>query len=136
MNTGEKEKDAILDAFAAKDWQRAFDISTSLAQTGDYFAQGMLASLYNDGLGCQRDPEQAFALWHIVAENGHPDAQYSVARCYEDGNGVPQDLIKAYYWYQQAAKSGDSESEVSIKRLATVLTTEEIQIANSLKQNA
>ena len=91
----------------ARDYARAAEVWTLLADRGDRDARYQLGSLYRTGRGVPRDPARAFRLWLAAAEAGDVRAQFGVAGLYAGGWGVAADREQALRWYRAAAAQGN-----------------------------
>ena len=65
----------------------------------------MLAILYYNGEGTEKNLEKSFYWYQKAAENGHIHALNNLAVCYDYGEGTEKNLKKAFYWYQKAAEN-------------------------------
>lgn len=94
-------------AYTAGEFDRAAELWTESARAGDAESQNLLALLYVEGQGVERDMSEAIRLYTAAAEQNHIDAQYALAVIAFDGiGGVPRDLQTAVAWLQIAAKRG------------------------------
>jgi len=76
------------------------------ALAGQLDAQLLLAQLYIEGKGVDRD-EQAALLWYeTAANNGSALAMNMLGRCHELGQGCAPDATLAAVWYRNAAEAG------------------------------
>ncbi len=118
-------------AFEAKQFARALQHLTPLADEGIADAQYRLAIMYQNGLGVvrneeaavkwmraaaeqglgfmylegecvEKDPGAAVKWFRLAAEQGLPGSQITLAMMYEQGNGVEEDLAEARKWYERA----------------------------------
>ena len=62
-----------------------------------------LATLYNKGLGVNKDTAMALRLFNEAARRGSPEGMYRVGFSYLDGVGVQKDLTTACQWFIRAA---------------------------------
>jgi TPR repeat protein len=53
-----------------QDYRKALDLYTTVAQSGDPYAQKMVGTMYSNGLGVQQDRIKAHMWFQISAENG------------------------------------------------------------------
>ena len=79
--------------------------------------------------GCGTRRARGGTLVPISAEQGLPEAQFNLAALYALGKGVSQDYVVAYQWLCLAAAASDSNAVAGKQRLATRLSTEEIEQA-------
>lgn len=73
------------------------------AEQGHAEAQNNLGSMYQRGLGGERDLVEAVLWYRTAALQGEPVAQYNLAGRYRLGEGVPLDLHEAVKWLTLAA---------------------------------
>jgi uncharacterized protein len=76
------------------------------ADHGSSTGQALLASMYEQGLGVNKDPVEAAKWIQTAAENGDAGARYRLAEMYESGKGVPKDKITALMWFILARRAG------------------------------
>ena len=107
---------ALLD----RDYAKAFEEFSSLANQGDRASQYELASLYYQGLGTERSYTEAAQWYQRAAEQGDGDAQYSLGNMYLMGEGIEQSDSKAAYWYRKAADQGHEEARNNLENIARV----------------
>ncbi len=67
----------------------------------------MLATLYDQGRGVDRDLTQAFAWYRRAANQGQPQAQFNLGDFYRQGIAVEADPVEAYKWWRLAAAKLD-----------------------------
>src|SRR5690242_6927708 len=94
------------DAYQAADYSAAFAAWEPLAQKGDAQAQTLIASMYADGKGVDRDEAKAFEWYSKAAEQHVARAQHALGVMYENGEGVVRDDAAAAEWYRDAADQG------------------------------
>ena len=105
-----------LNAYSDKNWAAALVACTREANAGNLPAQRNLGTIYDQGLGVNKDPAQAALWFRKAAEAGNRDATFQLATMYENGRGVPQDQKQALDWYRKAALLGDGDSQVKLGR--------------------
>ena len=93
-------------AFASKQFSRALQLLTPLAEAGEPEAQYRCAIMCQNGLGCVVDAGRAFAWMTAAAEAGLALAQHGLGFMYMEGECVEQNGEKAVYWYEKAAEQG------------------------------
>ena len=76
------------------------------ATQGNADSQCLLATIYSEGDGIQKDLVQAAQLYRMAAEQGHDLAQLKLGLCYQNGSGVPQNKLEAYIWLNISAENG------------------------------
>lgn len=62
-----------MDAYRAKDYERALVLFKRAARFGDKPSQGMIAEMYAAGRGVEADPALAYAWMDLAAERGYVD---------------------------------------------------------------
>ena len=79
----------------------------SVAAKQDYpAAQNMLASMYAQGKGVERDYKKALDWLYRAQALGSPEAMYNLARMHEEGLGEPRNPAAALKYYLEAAYLG------------------------------
>lgn len=81
------------------------DIKKS-ASEDDADAQCLLANLYRDGDGIEKNLMKAAELYRLAAQQGHDLAQLKLGYCCRDGIGLQKDKIQAYVWFNISANNG------------------------------
>ncbi len=94
------------DAYKAKDYEKAFELYSSLAEQGVVIAQVTLGAMYDEGQGVAQDLAKAVEWFRKAAEQGETVAQFNLGASYANGEGVAQDDANAVEWYALAAKQG------------------------------
>ncbi|MEP5761229.1 MAG: hypothetical protein ABJ327_18305, partial [Litoreibacter sp.] len=75
------------------------------------------------------------AQWYErAAQRDHAFAQHDLALMYLHGTGVPMDGIQAYKWLKIASVQRADVMSKHLKRVAKMLTSEEIEKAEKLAQ--
>ena len=69
-------------------------------------AQYIVARMYLNGKGTNKDEGEAFVWLSKSAEQGYKDSMYGLGWMYGSGKGVDKDYFKAIEWYQKAAEQG------------------------------
>lgn len=89
-----------------KIFNEVFPVILEKADNGDCFAQNEIADLFEEGYGCEKDPDKSFQYLEMSATGGYWWAAYKLGIMYRYGRGVEEDLYKAKEWYLVAAKQG------------------------------
>ncbi|KAJ8903820.1 hypothetical protein NDN08_000353 [Rhodosorus marinus] len=97
-----------------KDDERCFTWTRRAAGLGNMTAVAQLASLYDQGIGCEESQELAFVNWKRAAIGGDARSALQTGIYYFEGRGVPRDSMKAVEWIKQAAKRGDAEAHLTL----------------------
>jgi uncharacterized protein len=95
-----------LAAYAAKEFGRAMQLLSPLAQMGDPQAQFCVAIMYQNGLGVVPNPGRALIAMRAAATEGHGPAQHMLGFMYLHGEGVERDAAKAAEWFLMAVEQG------------------------------
>lgn len=78
------------------------------AEQGDPTAQYVLATIYNNGQGVEKNSQKAVEWYTKSAEQNNDLAQYSLGVMYEFGEeGLEKDENEAQKWYRLAADNGN-----------------------------
>jgi TPR repeat protein len=88
-------------------YNEAFSVALPWAQRGCGWAEACIASLYQCGLGVERDMGEAVRYFERSAGHDFVGALYSLGVIYEiGGDGVLADQDKAESFYQRAREMG------------------------------
>ena len=96
--------DEITDAFANKDYKKAFSLLQKASIAGDTNAQYNLALMYYKGDGTKQNLQKSLELLELAAKKGHKKALQNIGRIYMQA--IKFD--KAAYWLEKNAKKGDT----------------------------
>jgi len=77
------------------------------AEMGHAWAQNLVGTMKEHGLGMARDPHGAADYYRRAAVQGDPKAQASLGRLLHSGLGVVADRVDAYYWLRASADQGE-----------------------------
>jgi TPR repeat protein len=92
---------------AQKNYPKAFEYYMKAASIGNNAdAQYIVARMYINGKGTDKDEEEAFVWLNKSAKQGYKDSMYGLGWMYGSGKGVEKDYSKAIEWYQKAAEQG------------------------------
>jgi len=98
-------------AFATRDYARAVELYTPLAEQGNPDAMLALGIFYGNGLGVEPDAAQADKwiqaarlAWEESGQDGDPQAYASLGRIYSNGVGVAPSAIMAKRYFRRAAQ--------------------------------
>ncbi len=78
-----------------------------LAKAGDANAQRDIGTLYDRGLGVERNSVEAVKWFRMSAEQGNSWGQHSLGQMYQIGRGVTKDVDEAMKWFQLSAEQGN-----------------------------
>src|SRR6266568_3806575 len=84
--------------YAQRDYFRALELLTPLAERGNAVAQLKLGIILSRGKISSPDYVSALRWFTKAAENGQAEAQYELGRIYRDGLGADTDGKLAVYW--------------------------------------
>lgn len=101
-------------AYQDGDYQQALEIIKPLADEGDSRAQALLAIMYDQGRGVEKNAQTAFSWYLKAATQGLPMAQHDVGVKYFQGNGTEQDYREAAQWWEQSATAGLADSQFNL----------------------
>jgi TPR repeat protein len=86
---------------------KAFQIC---ADSGHVQSMILLSHVYENGYGCDPNPELATHWVKQAALQGYSVGQYHYGMALMRGEGVPQDKAEGRFWLEQAASSGDKSA--------------------------
>ena len=91
-------------AFEAKEFRRAMQLLSPLAERGDPEAQFRVAVMYQNGLGVVRNEPNAVYWMRTAAEQAHGLAQHAMGVMYLYGECVGKNETAAAGWFSRAAE--------------------------------
>ncbi len=107
-----------VNALRTKDYQKARQIITPLAEAGDAEAQLWLGYIFLKGWGTASSPESGFSWFEKSASKGNAKAQLVVGKYYYFGNGgIPKNIEKAETTWLQSANQGNVEAQYALGEL-------------------
>lgn len=83
----------------------------SLADIGNVRAQFMMGTIFEQGLGVDKDLSAAARWYRAAADGGNASAQYNLGVFYQFGKGVQKDSVAAAKLLQQAAEQGHGRAQ-------------------------
>jgi TPR repeat protein len=95
-------------------------------------AQLNLGTMYYSGKLGPDQEENAFYWLHKAAKNDNALAQWMIGIMLFNGQGVSQDSIAAYSWLTLASEQHHPQAILDQKKLKTVLSAEQLNIADNL----
>jgi len=101
-------------AFEAKEFNRAKQFLSPLAEDGNPDAQHRMAIMYQNGLGLVKDEQRALRYMRMAAEQGHALAQHGLAFMYLYGECVEKDEMEAARLLRLAAGQGLAGSAMTL----------------------
>lgn len=97
-------------ALNAQKYSEAFAIFKDLANKDDPRAAGLLARMYGNGWGVERNPKEAFYWASKGGLKSDPVSQSIIGYMYRWGQEIKLDKDEAILWYKKAADQGDLRS--------------------------
>lgn len=95
----------------------ATDADRLRAEQGDSDAQALLAVVYYNGRGVERDYGEALRWARLAAEQGNVRGQTLLGMAYRSGNGVDRDPAEAARWLRPAAEQGYASAQAYLGAL-------------------
>lgn len=94
--------------------ENSYDPIIAKAKAGDAGSQYVLATMYFNGQGVEKNQVEAFQWLKRSAEQNYAKAQFQLANLYQQGVGTPQDMKLAAHWYEKAALSGMTKAQFQL----------------------
>jgi len=104
-------------AFETKQFVRAHQLLSPLAQAGHPEAQYRLAIMAQNGLGMVVNQKQAVHWMRTAAEQGFDLAQHGLGFMYMEGECVEQNDTQAIHWFRLAAEQGLAGAQATLGNL-------------------
>lgn len=106
--------DEAVNAYNIKDYIKAFQEFSLLAEQGDAVAQNNLGIMYGSGRGVAKN-EKLAALWYRkAAEQNDAQAQYNLGVMLANGDGIVKNDQEAYFWWLLAGSNGYEGAKINI----------------------
>ena len=96
------------------------------ADSGEPFADFLIAQLFRDGTGVEADASVAAQHFLRAAQGDIRAAQEAISEIFAQGNGVDQDFIEAHKWANIAAANGSDDAAAQRDVLASLMTPEQV----------
>lgn len=110
-------------ALRAKDFEKAKQIFSPLAETGETDAQLWLGYIFLKGWGTKPDPQLAFSWFEKSANKGNSRAQLVVGKYYYFGSdGISKNIETAEKYWLQSANQNVAEAQYALGELYFNLT--------------
>ncbi len=93
-------------AFTAKEFGRAMQLLSPLAEAGEPEAQFRVAIMHQNGLGVVANPEKALQMMRAAAKADHALAQHGLAFMYLYDEQIERDVLEAVRWLELAVGHG------------------------------
>ena len=103
-----------LNEYKNKNYNKAFKIFLTLANSGDARAQSDIAGMYFNGWGVEVDYKKAFQWYEKASKNGNTYAQYKLGDMYWNGFGVKVNTDTAQIWWKKAADNGYKDAQFNL----------------------
>jgi len=87
------------------------------ANAGDPKGLHLLASLYYQGHGAEKDINKAITLFSAAAAKGYVGSQANLGVMYHNGEGIEKNIPRAVEYYVAAAKQGDLQSAFNLGQI-------------------
>jgi TPR repeat protein len=120
------------EAYRRQDFATALVELHPLARSGTAEAQFLVAMMYSNGFGVQKNREEAANWYGLAARQGHPVAQLHLGFYFRRGYGVPEDRVMSYMWTALSAELGHTEAIEWRDKVALEMTAPEIALARRL----
>jgi len=103
---------------------------------GNVDAQFNMGTVYQNGMGVDKDPKAAAAWFQKAAEAGDSGALMQLSRAYAGGNGVPEDPVRAYMLLDVLQTVDPEAEDLAAERVkrVTFLNPAQIEQAKTLAQ--
>ena len=107
-----------------QDYLLAAEWYQKAADQGDDNAQRLLARMYRDGVGVNKDNakaeklfKQAFDTYKGLVDNGDDNGSLGLGFIYEFGDGVEKNDGIAIEWYEKALQQGNFQAKVRLDKM-------------------
>ncbi|MEZ8382969.1 tetratricopeptide repeat protein [Vibrio splendidus] len=101
----------------------------SAIKLGSIVAMGKIGSMYQYGLGCDKDIGKAIEWYSVGVQYNDPYSQFGFAQLYRDDENGMMDLIEAFKWSYWAKKNNHPDAEIQFKEISDKLTEQDINKA-------
>lgn len=104
-------------AYQSGDYATALKEFAVAAEAEDAMGMHLLASLYYQGHGVEKDLQRAIALFEAAAAKGYHPSNTNLGIIYHMGTGVARDTEKALGYYMAAGKQGDPQATFNLGQI-------------------
>lgn len=104
-------------AYNQGDYETARKEFAAAAAVKDAQGVHLLASLYYQGHGVEKNLDRAVELFAAAAEKGYRASQANLGLMYQKGDGVERDISKAISFYTAAGRQGDLQSTFNLGQI-------------------
>lgn len=101
-------------AINAGNYDKAIELLTPLADSGDAVAQNAMGVLYQQGWGVSPDQELAASFFKLSAEQGNAKGAMNLAYAYRTGTGVSPSCTEARLLLEPHAQNGIATAQVML----------------------
>ncbi|CCK76973.1 Sel1-like repeat protein [Oleispira antarctica RB-8] len=106
-----------IEAYNNSNYLVAYTEFENASQSGDPFGHHLLASLYYQGQGVEKNISKAVELFERAASEGYAPSHANLGLMYHSGDGVELNSEKALFHYSEAAKTGDFQSSFNLGQI-------------------
>jgi uncharacterized protein len=117
VSTVQADMKTGLEAFAVKDYQRAYREFKAAWKAGDPAAAYNIGMMYDGGYGVHNSSMEATRWYRLAADRGIVEAMNVLGIAYMRGNGVREDFHAALELFFKAAALGDAPAQYSLGAL-------------------
>ena len=114
------------EAFNGKDYSAAVKILLPLAEKGDAKAQGIMASMFENGHGVPQNQGEMIKWYKSSAQLGETQSQFKLARILFDRMNVDNDIITPHIWVNLATSNGLEDARSLKEEIEAGMSEEEI----------
>jgi TPR repeat protein len=104
-------------AYAAGDYNKAFQLFQGLAESGDTKAQYDLSLMYIQGIGTKQNIEQGLVWLNRAAEKGNIEAMLELGVLYQKIDTLESAPQLALYWFEKAAMAGSAVGQYNLAHI-------------------
>ena len=97
-----------------RNFEKAVVLLTQAAVLQNADAECILAHMYENGNGVEKDYAVAAHWYRKAADKNVVMAQNSLAYFYDEGLGVDQSFVEAVKWYRKAADNNDASAQYNL----------------------
>lgn len=115
------------DGLVPKSAQAAAPWALKAAEAGNAWAQNLVGTMKEHGLGMDRDPSGASAFYRRAALQGNAKAQSALGQLLHNGVGIARDRVEAYYWLRASADQGEVTARNFFAEVESGFTPDERQ---------
>lgn len=102
------------EAFDKQQYKKAFLLFKKSAESGYAKSQYNLASLYQQGIGTDKNLPKAIYWYLKAAQQKHVNSMFNLGYLYQHSQPPLRDYEKAMLWYEKAASHGSDSALVNI----------------------